>query len=53
MANKASNCIWYESGAEEAAAFYASVFPDSSVGAVHRAPGVDARRHVLQVAERE
>ena len=36
---KSSNCIWYESGAEEAAKFYASVFPDSSVGAVHRAPG--------------
>ncbi len=26
-------------GAEEAARFYASVFPDSSVGAVLRAPG--------------
>ena len=39
MGNKASNCIWYESGAEEAAEFYASVFPGSSVGAVHRAPG--------------
>jgi 2-polyprenyl-6-hydroxyphenyl methylase/3-demethylubiquinone-9 3-methyltransferase len=39
MANKASNCLWYDSGAQEAAAFYASVFPDSSVGAVHRAPG--------------
>jgi predicted 3-demethylubiquinone-9 3-methyltransferase (glyoxalase superfamily) len=38
MANKASNCIWYDHGAEEAAKFYASVFPDSSVGAVHRAP---------------
>jgi 2-polyprenyl-6-hydroxyphenyl methylase/3-demethylubiquinone-9 3-methyltransferase len=39
MAGKASNCIWYESGAEDAAAFYASVFPDTSVGAIHRAPG--------------
>ena len=39
MAGKASNCIWYESGAEDAAKFYASVFPDSSVGAIHRAPG--------------
>ena len=38
MALKASNCIWYDNGAEEAAKFYASVFPDSSVGAVHRAP---------------
>ena len=38
MPNKASNCIWYESGAEDAAKFYASVFPDSSVGAVNRSP---------------
>jgi 2-polyprenyl-6-hydroxyphenyl methylase/3-demethylubiquinone-9 3-methyltransferase len=32
-------CIWYDRDAEAAARFYASVFPDSSVGAVHRAPG--------------
>lgn len=32
-------CLWYDSGAEEAAAFYATVFPDSSVGKVSRAPG--------------
>jgi len=38
MANKATNCIWYESGAEEAAKFYAATFPDSSVGAIHYAP---------------
>jgi predicted 3-demethylubiquinone-9 3-methyltransferase (glyoxalase superfamily) len=25
-------CVWYEGAAEEAANFYASVFPDSSVG---------------------
>ena len=31
-------CLWYDGGAEEAARFYASVFPDSSVKAVHRAP---------------
>lgn len=31
-------CLWFDAGAEEAASFYASVFPDSSVGAVHRAP---------------
>ena len=31
-------CIWYDSGAEEAARFYARTFPDSSVGAVFRAP---------------
>jgi len=32
-------CLWYERDAEEAARFYASTFPDSSVRAVHRAPG--------------
>ncbi|AUN97364.1 hypothetical protein C0V70_04405 [Bacteriovorax stolpii] len=31
-------CLMYDKGAEEAAHFYAKVFPDSSVGAVHRAP---------------
>lgn len=31
-------CLWYDSGAEEAAQFYAATFPDSSVGAAHRAP---------------
>ena len=32
-------CLWYDGTAEEAANFYAATFPDSSVGAVHRAPG--------------
>ena len=31
-------CLWYDGGAEEAARFYAQTFPDSSVGAAHRAP---------------
>jgi predicted 3-demethylubiquinone-9 3-methyltransferase (glyoxalase superfamily) len=31
-------CIWYDKDAEEAAKFYASVFPDSRVNAVHKAP---------------
>ncbi|GAB3253746.1 VOC family protein [Chitinimonas naiadis] len=31
-------CLWYEHDAEAAARFYADTFPDSSVGAVHRAP---------------
>jgi predicted 3-demethylubiquinone-9 3-methyltransferase (glyoxalase superfamily) len=31
-------CLWYDGGAEDAARFYAETFPDSSVGAVHRAP---------------
>ena len=32
-------CIWYDKDAEAAARFYAATFPDSSVGAVHHAPG--------------
>ena len=40
MTDKPKNtiCIWYDRDAEEAATFYASVFPDSSVGAIQRAP---------------
>ena len=36
--NKNTICIWYASEAEAAARFYAEVFPDTSIGAVHRAP---------------
>ena len=32
-------CLWYDTDAEGAARFYAKTFPDSSVAAVHRAPG--------------
>jgi len=32
-------CLWYNRDAEEAARFYAATFPDSSLQAVHRAPG--------------
>jgi predicted 3-demethylubiquinone-9 3-methyltransferase (glyoxalase superfamily) len=32
-------CLWYDADAEDAAAFYAATFPDSSVDGVHRAPG--------------
>ena len=41
MANPAKNtiCLWYDGDAEDAARFYAKTFPDSSVGAVFRAPG--------------
>ena len=31
-------CLWYDKDAEAAARFYAETFPDSMVGAVHRAP---------------
>ncbi len=37
--SKAILCLWYEGDAESAANFYAATFPDSHVGAVHRAPG--------------
>jgi predicted 3-demethylubiquinone-9 3-methyltransferase (glyoxalase superfamily) len=37
--NKNTICLWYDGAALEAARFYAEVFPDSAVGAVHRAPG--------------
>jgi len=41
MVNPAKNtiCLWYDRDAEDAARFYASTFPNSSVSAVHRAPG--------------
>src|SRR5262249_825721 len=41
MAKQAKNtiCLWYDGGVEDAARFYAETFPDSSAGAVHRAPG--------------
>ena len=32
-------CLWYDKDAKAAARFYAETFPDSVVGAVHRAPG--------------
>ena len=36
--NKNTICLWYNHDAEEAARFYARTFPNSTVGAVHRAP---------------
>ena len=39
MTAKNSICLWYDHDAEEAANFYASLFPDSKVIAVHQAPG--------------
>jgi len=32
-------CLWYDGEAENAARFYAETYPDSSVDAVHCAPG--------------
>src|SRR4051794_27307554 len=39
VASKNTICLWYDRDALEAARFYAKTFPDSTVGAVHRAPG--------------
>ncbi len=39
MVSKNTICLWYDGAALEAATFYAETFPDSSVQAVHRAPG--------------
>ena len=39
MSSKNTICLWYDGAALEAATFYAQTFPDSAVGAVHRAPG--------------
>lgn len=36
--HKNTVCLWYERNAEEAARFYTSLFPNSSLGAIHRAP---------------
>lgn len=38
MTAKNTVCLWYDNDAEEAANFYASVFPDSKVVALHPAP---------------
>ena len=39
MTGKNTICLWYDGTAVDAANFYAKTFPDSAVGAVHRAPG--------------
>jgi 2-polyprenyl-6-hydroxyphenyl methylase/3-demethylubiquinone-9 3-methyltransferase len=39
MTPKNTICLWFDGGAVDAAAFYARTFPDSAVGAIHRAPG--------------
>lgn len=39
MVSKNTICLWYDGAALDAANFYARTFPDSAVGAIHRAPG--------------
>ena len=39
MIPKNTVCLWFDRDALDAATFYAKTFPDSAVGAVHRAPG--------------
>ena len=38
MMDRIVPCLWYDGEAEEAANFYVSLFPDSRVDGVHRAP---------------
>ena len=38
MHPKTTLCLWYDGTALEAATFYAQTFPNSALGAVHRAP---------------
>jgi predicted 3-demethylubiquinone-9 3-methyltransferase (glyoxalase superfamily) len=37
--SKITPCLWFDSQAEEAAAFYTSIFPDSRIDQVNRSPG--------------
>ena len=39
MIAKNTICLWYDGTAQDAADFYAKTFPDTTVDAVHRAPG--------------
>ncbi len=39
MTSKNTVCLWFNGDALQAARFYAETFPDSTVGAVQRAPG--------------
>ncbi|WP_291270652.1 VOC family protein [Geothrix sp.] len=36
--SKNTICLWYERDAEEAARFYTGIFPQSHLGAIHKAP---------------
>ena len=37
--SKITPCLWFDDQAEEAAAFYTSIFPDSRIVGVHSSPG--------------
>ena len=37
--SKITPCLWFDGQAEEAAAFYTSIFPDSRIVRVNRSPG--------------
>lgn len=39
MIAKIQPCLWFDGNAEEAARFYADTFPESRIGAIHKAPG--------------
>lgn len=39
MPAKNTICLWYDGAALDAARFYVETFPDSFLGAIHRAPG--------------
>ena len=38
MKERMTTCLWFDGRAEDAANFYAATFPNSSVGAIRRAP---------------
>ena len=42
-------CLWFDKDALDAATFYADTFPDSSVDAVHRAPGCSPSVALVQM----
>ena len=53
MSEKVVPFLWFDSQAEEAAAFYAAVIPDSRVVGVHRGPDGKATSVTFELAGRE
>ena len=43
MTAKITPCLWFDGQAEEAAAFYTSIFPNSRIDRVNRSPERRAR----------